>query len=229
MPRRPRPASWISISGAPVHVDGHGRIDRGGPHRWRGVHIRDIALLERKRRKITHLDCHREVTSELRRRRIRSTFKTIYEAVGIVKRLNAEWFDSFDPATAIDVALAFGDAAGHRKLRREHLHDDRRRALGGGGLTSWNKVLAAIMPRSKRWADVPARLAELHAEVARSTDGHIPPLMVPEGIYELTEVEAIWRDCEGAKEKQFALLLDRARGRGLRGRRKVFDLSDVPF
>ena len=106
------------------------------------------------------------------------------------------------------------------------------RGLLGAHRTSWNRVLTAVLPTSRRWSEVPARLQELHDEVQRGTDAHVPPLLVPEGVYDIEEVQRAWQDCEGVRQAMFGEVLARATSGRLRGgaRPKVFEYDEsVPF
>lgn len=224
-------ARWIAFNHTPVKIDGAGRILAGGPHRWRGVHVRDVVLVERRARKILHMDCHRGLHAELRRRKIASKFRSLREAVAILRRVNAGWFDAHDAADAADLALSYADGVRKRRPKKSDLLGEHDRTLGGAGRTSWNKVLAAILPRSMNWSDVPSRLEELHSEIQHMSGHQVPPLLVPEGVYEIAEIQRAWDDCEGVKDHVLGELLVRARGGRMRGggSRRVHDLGDVPF
>lgn len=193
--------------------------------------MRDVALLERKRRRLVHLDCPAAMRAELRRRKVGVKFRSKSQAIAVIRALNLGWFDHHDAALGVDLARALGDRSGRRRLRREDLAGDRT-GLGGARLTSWNRVLTEILPASHLWSEVPARLQELHDEVQRGTDAHVPPLLVPEGVFDIEDVQRAYEDCDGVREAMFAEVLARATGGRLRGgaRPRVFEYDEsVPF
>lgn len=230
--------TWRRVGYAPVCISDKargaarpGRIVVGGPFRWRGVHVRDIALLERKRRKLTKLDCHAELRKEFRRRKISPKFKSAAEAARIIIRLNDEWFGSYDPDSAVDLATGYLESyrpGRWKSPRKELLYGDPSRTGAKGA--DWFKIVRALMPKSREWKDVPKRLNMLWEEIDRVNNG-VPPLNIPDGIYEIEEVERMWGDCDEVSRTMIEQLLERAVKGRLRGGRKVetFDLSDIPF
>lgn len=234
---------WRTIKGARVCIasshrgnPNDGRIVMGGPHRWRGLHVRDIAIVERKRRKILKLDCHQALRAELRKRGIGFAMKSKLEGARIIKSLNPDWFDSTDPEAAADLAKGYLDRPGLKNWRGLLEEDSRRggkrRMSASHRPLSWLKVLAAILPSSRRWQEAPSRLEELRREVQRSTDHHLPPIHVPSAVYEIEELERQYEDCGLIQQHLLEELLGRAvHARVGKGGRKTveFELSDVPF
>jgi hypothetical protein len=197
---------------AAVGVDEWGRVRGGRVTRWAGVHVADLAIYERRRRRILLLDCA-EASRAAVRRLLRGSgfalrYKTIDEAIDFVEDQNGIDFGAVDVGAADiqDLSDTLQDGRG-RRLKVVSLRDAFRYAI---------RVANSNRARGDRyfWADLPKDLAPVVAALRAA--GVRFSVTVPDVIAEVDAQSDFWEDCAGVKDAELSALDDAATGGRLR-------------
>lgn len=214
-----------------VDTDDRGRVVRGLPDEFRGVHWRDAPRVQRAARRAERQTSQCERSARRSRRR---KFRTAAEGRAELLEANPELAELLEASgTAAEEKAYRAWVRGGRRGRkpaptpgdgRFDPLNERLERRGARRVGSWSEAVDVTIPRSRRWADFGPRL-----EVLEEATGMRLRLPAPA---EQLEVEAddVER-CHAAGDGQVRDLLERARVGRLRRRRRPApaELPPAPF
>lgn len=226
--RRRRRNPWITLHNKRrVELADDGRVIRGLPERFHGVHVRDLSPLSRKVRRI-----ERQATKETKRIRSaarRRTFKPD-EAIRALLDANPALVDFLESECSHDCETYRAWVRGGRRGpkprwrkgdgRFDAINERFERRSPGRKVASWIEAVYATPPPSHRWDDFPERL-----QVLEEATGLRLNLPAPAEARELAEQEIA--GVQRAADDRIDALVALARSSRLSGKPPA--LEDAPF
>lgn len=217
---------WKTLSnGKRVKLDSDGRIVAGLPSTYHGVHVADLSKLTHQERELNGIDCAEAGHCHTCKKTFRSkdeAYAAILEANPRLAELRESEHGSYD------LEFVKWQRGGRRGPKpRTPITDGRLDAInehydlkGVHRVGSFTEAIYHAIPRSKRWADLDARLAPL----SEAAGFEVGP---PEEAIRL-RVAALDREaCESEVDKRLTELFEAARVGRLPEKNQ--DVESVPF
>lgn len=172
--RRPFPNPWVTLKrgvgrGRAVFIDDEGRIEKGLPAEFQGVHVQDITAFGRQLRSIEKEGAQAE--RQLGRGHRRGTFKTADEGFTALLTANPQLVQFLEDECSHDCAeyrawLRRGRRGPKPRWRPgdgrfDTVNERFERRSRGRKVASWLEAVYTTLPPSRRWDDFPGRLEVL--------------------------------------------------------------------
>lgn len=172
--RRRRPNPWITLKrgfgrGRAVFISDEGRIEKGLPAEFEGVHVQDLTAFSRQMREIEK--ARKTAERQITRGRRRGSFKTADEGFAALLSANPHLAQFLEDECSHD-CLEF-----KRWIRRgrrgpkprwrpgdgrfDAINERFERRSRGRKVASWLEAVYTTLPPSRRWDDFPERLKVL--------------------------------------------------------------------
>jgi hypothetical protein len=149
-PRRRR-NPWRTLSNRRrVHVDDAGRLDRGLPETFRGVHVRDVSRLSKRLRRLDREEakCARTRKGVARFKTAKEYARALFEANPDLENYVQENWGGDSQAFVEGRKVALGRGDGRFDFVNEPLG-----LKGRARVSSWAEAIRRIAPPSRRWSD----------------------------------------------------------------------------
>jgi len=227
------PNPWVTLSNKRrVEIDDDGRVLKGLPAEWRGIHVQDVSEVSRRTRELEEAsaDCEQEA----RGRRRPTTFRTADQAVAALLAANPKLLDFYESECGQRCEDFRQWVRGGRRGRKPHLDTSDGRLdsfnetlelRGRHKVTNWLEALYRVVPASRRWEDFRDRLPLLEEATGLRVE-------LPEEAEELARLEAYAAECREGGDARIDDLLRVARETRLgRGAPVTMgeDQDEVPF
>jgi hypothetical protein len=208
---------WVTLSNRRrVLLDETGRVSRGLPEMFQGVHVHDLSPLGKG---VRAAESDEQSCESAVRRRHPRTFRTAEEAVGALLAVNPELVDFLESECArqCDAYRAWirRGRRGPKPLR--HISDGRFDAIevalelrGKRRLSSWLEAVFVTVPPSRRWEDFHERLQLL-------ADATGLRLALPDPAEQLQLESADVDRCQLVAAERIQRLIELARAERLQG------------